>query len=219
MERFLTNVQRKQLHERLLLAGVDPNVMRWSNSGMGWSDDQCETLHAGVCFFVIAPDSDGEYTIALRPSWDGGSTKGLINQNWKDVVSIFEFWTGKVREELNQPDPWGTYALAGLGTTPNHEKDNAPFTHSEAERVSESVLKFVEYLKKEVPEYEAVEEYFAPQFERLVEQAKRGTGRIDWKNQLVGLVMNVMVAASLAPDQASRIWSFWGQLAGRFLLN
>ena len=219
MERFLTNVQRKALHDLLVQAGIDPNVIRWSNSGMGWTNGGCETLHAGICFFVIAPDSNGEYSICFRPSWDGGSNRGEIDQVWKKVIEIFEFWTHKVKEELDQPDPWGTFALAGLGTTPNHEQDNAPFTHAEAEHVSNSIEEFVGYLKREVPEYSTVEEHFAPQFERLAKQAKAGTGRIDWKNQFVGLLMNVVVAASLAPDQASRIWLFWRHLVGKLLLS
>ena len=188
MERFLTNVQRKKLHELLVQAGVDPNVTKWSNSGMGWSNGDCETLHAGICFFMISPKSDGDFTICFHPSWDGGGKKGMIDQTWKSISEIFEFWTHKVKEELDQPDPWGTYALAGLGTTPDHEQDNAPFTHAEAEHVSDSIHKFRDFLKAEYPEYAKVEQHFDPQFERLAKQAKSGTGRIDWKNQFVGLL-------------------------------
>ena len=219
MDRFVTNVQRKALHELLVKAHVDPNVTKWSNNGMGWSDRQCETLEAGLCFFMIAPKSDGQYTICLRPSWDGGAKKGLIDQSWEKVLISFQFWSHKVKEELDQPDPWGTYAIAGLGSTPEHEHDNAPFTHAEAEHVSDSIQKFVQYLKDEVPEYASVEEQFAPQFERLAKQAKTGTGRIDWKNQFLGLLMNVIVAASLAPAEASKIWSYWRRLVETLLLS
>ena len=192
MERFLTNVQRKQLHDLLVGAGVDPNVTRWSNSGMGWSrDGECETLHAGLCHFLFSPDSDGEFSMHFMPSWNGGSREGFVRQTWKDVLEAFDFWTHKVKEELEQPDPWGTYALASFGTTPGHETDNAPFTHSEAEHVTTAVQKLLEYIREEVPEYEAIKEQFDPQFERMSEQAKSGSGRIDWKNQFVGLLINL----------------------------
>ncbi|MGE4459977.1 MAG: hypothetical protein AB7D31_12030 [Stenotrophomonas sp.] len=219
MERFLTNVQRKQLHELLLVAGIDPNVTRWSNAGMSWTrNGECETLHAGLCHFLLLPDSDGRFSMHFMPSWNGGTKEGFVNQTWKEVLEAFDFWTHKVKEELEQPDPWGTYALAALGSTPGHETDNAPFTHAEAEHVTSAVQQLIEYIQTEVPEYDSVKEEFNPQFERIAEQARSGTGRIDWKNQFVGLLINLFVALSLAPDRASLIWSYWARLINNLLL-
>lgn len=219
MNRLLTNVQRKQLHDLLLAADVDPNVTRWSNEGMGWSrNGYCETLHAGLCHFLLSPDNDGEFTMHFMPTWNGGGKEGFVSKTWKEVLEAFDFWSHKVKQELDQPDPWGTYALAAFGTTPGHETDNAPFTHSEAEHVSDSVLTFLEYIKTEVPEFERVKEEFTPQFERIADQAKKGAGRIDWKNQFVGLLMNLFVALSLAPDRASLIWSYWARLINNWIL-
>lgn len=218
MNRFLTNVQRKQLHDRLIQASVDPNVTKWSNAKMGWTNSDCETLHAGLCHFLISPDGDGEFTVNFMPSWDGGGKRGLIDQPWKSVLETFDFWAHKVKEELEQPDPWGSYALAAFGTTPEHEKDNAPFTHAEAEHVEKSIQLFIQHVKSDVPEFAAVEDQFKPQFERLAKQAKAGAGRIDWKNQFVGLLVNLFVALSLAPEQAAALWSFWAQLINNMLL-
>ncbi len=218
MERYLTNVQRKKLHEMLVAAGVDSNVTKWSNATMGWTNSDCETLHAGICHFLICPSSDGDFTIHFMPSWEGGGPRGLVEQTWKDVLETFEFWSHKVKEELDQPDPWGIYSLAALGSTPSHEYDNAPFSHTEAEHAATSVELFLQHVRQELPEYAEVEKQFTPQFERLADQAKSGTGRIDWKNQLVGLLINLSVALSLAPQQAASLWSFWTQLVNTKLL-
>lgn len=219
MERFLTNVQRKQLHELLLGAGVDPNTTRWSNAGMGWtSDGKCETLHAGLCHYLLSPDSDGEFSIHFMPSWEGGAKKGLVGQSWREVLETFGFWTHKVKQELDQPDPWGTYALSAFGTTPGHETDNAPFTHAEAEHVNDSIRQLLAFIRTEIPQYGSVDKEFTPQFERIAEQAKQGAGRIDWKNQFVGLLINLFVAMGLAPDQAASIWSHWARLVNGWLL-
>ena len=219
MDRYLTNVQRKQLHELLVKADVDSNVTHWSNSGMGWTGNNCETLHAGLCHFLIKPGSDGLFSIHFKPSWNGGGPFGDVNKSWKEVLEIFDFWTHKVKEELDQPDPWGTYALAAFGVTRDHSTDNAPFTHSEAEHVAESVTKLLAYFKEVVPEFNEFESEFTPQFERIAEQAKSGTGRIDWKNQLVGMLINIFVSLSLSPERAAAIWNYWQNLVDSLLLS
>jgi hypothetical protein len=220
MERFLTNVQRRQLHELLVAAGVDPNVTRWSNAGMGWTrDNECETLHAGLCHFLLSPDNDGQFSMHLMPSWNGGGKEGFVGKTWKEVLEAFDFWAHKAKEELDQPDPWGTYAIAALGTTPGHETDNAPFTHKEAEHVTDAVQQLLAHIRAEVPEYARVDKEFTPQFERIAEQAKQGAGRIDWKNQFVGLLINLFVALSLAPDQAAAIWSYWARTVNGWVLS
>lgn len=203
----------------LLAAGVDPNVTRWSNDGMSWTKDgQCETLHAGLCHFLIHPDHDGLFSTHIMPSRSGGAKEGSVNQTWEEVLEDFEFWARKVKEEIEQPDPWGAYALAAFGSTPGHETDNAPFTHTEAEQVTSSVQQLLDYIQKEVPEYASVKKEFNIQFERIAEQAKNGTGRIDWKNQFVGLLINLFMALSLAPDRATLIWSYWARLVNNWLL-
>lgn len=135
------------------------------------------------------------------------------------MIGIFEFWTHKVKEELDQPDPWGTYALAAFGTTRNHTTDNAPFTHAEAEHVADSVRRLLTYFKEVVPEFTEFESEFAPQFERMAEQAKGDMGRVDWKNQLVGMLINIFVSLSLSPERATIIWKYWEKLVDSLLLS
>ena len=180
MDRFLTNVRRKQLHNRLIDAGIDPNVTKWFNAKMGWTHKDSGTLHAGICHFLISPDGEGEFTVHFMPSWDGGGKRGLIDQPWKDVLELFDFWTHRVKEEWEQPDPWETYSLAAFGSTPERESDNALFTHAEAEHIEKSIQLLMQHVKSEVPGFSSVEDQFKPQFDRLSKQAKKR----NWANRL-----------------------------------
>ena len=44
--------------------------------------------------------------------------------------------------------------------------------------------------------------------QRMEESAKKGVGRIDWINQMVGLVINIAVVFSLNPELAKQFFSF-----------
>lgn len=218
-KRLLLNTQRKELHDILVARGVDPGTTRWTNDAKDWTRNAVETLEAGVCHFVFAPDDDGTSSVHFRPSADGGASQGLVNLSWRNVLNLFSAWADRVRDELTQTDPWQQYAAYIPPERLGNSTDNSPFSHQEAEHLARSVHKLREHIKNELPQYHQVAEQFDPQFESLASRAKQGAGRIDWSNQFVGMLISLCMAVSLDKEAASALWKFWVVLADRLLLR
>lgn len=216
--RVLLNAHRQELHQLLVKAGVDPAIANWTRDPKGWTSSDVETLEVGLCFFVFKEDTDGTYSVFVKPGVDGGASKGLVNQNWEMVHKLFAHWSNLVEHEISQTDPWQQYSVylpperSGLAT------DNSPYTHGEAERVAASLQQFREQIRQQLPQYNGVAKQFDPQFERLAAQAKKGLGRIDWSNQFVGMLISLCIGLSLAPEQAAALWKSWGRIIGQLLL-
>lgn len=216
--RALLNKQRKELHDILIKRGIDPAVTRWTSDRKGWTNDDADTLEAGLCHFLFNPSYDGTYSIHFKPGPDGGAPIGEVNQSWQDALGFFTHWTSFVKEELEQEDPWQQYSAYLPPERRGDSTDNSPFTHREAEHIAKSLETFQDHVKRALPDYQDVAEQFDPQFERLFAQAKTGAGRIDWSNQFVGMLISLCMALSLAPDSASALWQFWVQVIDGLLL-
>lgn len=216
--RVLLNTQRKELHDILVSAGVDPTVTKWTSEGKGWTSDEVDTLEAGFCHFLFNAGHDGTYTVNFRPGVDGGAPVGEVNLQWKQVLNLFRHWSRSVKAELQQEDPWQKYTTYLPPERREGTTDNSPFTYEEAERITNSLSLFSEHIRRQLPHYSAVEVQFEPQLERLAAQAKAGAGRVDWSNQFVGMLISLCIALSLAPDTASSLWHFWEQLINGLLL-
>lgn len=216
--RALLNKQRKELHDILLKSGIDPAVTKWTSDGKKWTNEDADTLEAGLCHFLFSPSYDGTYSIYFKPGLDGGAPFGEVNQSWQEVISLFTHWASFVKEELDQEDPWQQYSAYLPPERRRDSVDNSPFTHREAEHITKSLATFQEHVKSFLPHYQDVAIQFDPQFERLSAQAKTGAGRIDWSNQFVGMLISLCITLSLAPDSASDLWKFWVQVIDGLLL-
>jgi len=217
LKRILLNIQRKQLHDILFQHDVDPALCKWTNDGKDWTN-RAETLEVGLCHFVFSPDSDGTLSAHYKPTIDGGVARGVVNKSWDGVLSLFDAWARMVKRELEQEDPWQQYSIYVPPEQLGGRHDNSPFTHQEAEHAYGAVLAFRLRVKKLLPQYADVADQFDPQFDRLSEQAKKGAGRVDWSNQLVGMLISLCIALSLEPEKASVLWRTWLELIHQFFL-
>lgn len=218
MMRVLLNTQRRELHDVLIRHGVDPAVTKWTKDKKGWTNSSVDTLEAGLCHFLFNADSDGTFSVHMKPSVDGRGVLGDVHLSWLEVRNLFEAWTIHVKGELAQDDPWQQYSAYLPPERLVDGTDNAPFTHKEAEHVAQSVRILQDYIRKKIPDYDKVSKQFDPQFERIAARAKDGAGRIDWSNQFVGMLIGLCMALALAPDAASEIWTYWVQVINGLLL-
>lgn len=209
--RVILNTQRKDLHDILVSAGVDPTVTKWTSDKKGWTSSDVDTLEAGLCHFLFNPGHDGTYTVHFRPGVDGGAPWGELNLQWTEFLNFFAHWATYVKTELQQEDPWQQYSTYLPPERRDGTTDNSPFTHQEAERIANSLSLFREHIRRQLPHYSEVKAQFEPQLERLAAQAKAGSGRVDWSNQFVGMLISLCISLSLAPETASSLWQFWKQ--------
>ena len=209
MQRRLLNIQRKQLHDILINAEVDPAVARWTDDRKSWTSDACETIEIGLCYFLFKPGTDNDLSIKMRPSYDGGVEMGRVGVSWGEVLSLFSRWARLVKSEIETEDPWSKYAALLPPEPLTKGASNAPFTHIEAEDASRAISALLSYLTESIANFENVSVAYTEHFDRLKGSAKAGAGRIDWSNQFVGLVISLCLTLALSPQQAAGLWSKW----------
>ncbi len=217
MKRRLLNTQRRQLHEALVAAGVDPSTSKWTSDTKGWTLDVVETLEIGLCYFLFNPDHDGYLSIKCRPGGEGLVEFGEVGLSWNAVLLHFQSWSKLVKTEMDVEDPWSKYAAFIPPGAVSDATDNSPFSHVEAEDAIGAITGLRAYIEATVPGYADVQASFDPQFERMSEAARKGAGRIDWSNQFVGLLISLCVVLSLDPQKAAEIWGKWMELITRLL--
>lgn len=172
-------------------------------------------------YFVFSSDRDGGWNVKFTPGQGGDLVTKYFRLKWDSVLGYFTMWCHLVEKELAHSDPWATVAL--LDITMNGSAENQGFTHSEVE---ESVKPALEHLREHIEEMAISANATGEQLNsineslaRLEHYAQNGMGRIDWRNQLVGLMFSVIVGLALGPEALSEIWQFWIGLVGPNLLN
>lgn len=208
MKKCLTNNQRTQLHDILTDAGVDPSNTNWTNDGKGWTLGDFDTLELGHCYFVIRPESK-EISIKCRPAPDGGIQYYAIRLDWNKTLFHFQRWAKQVGEEVKYVDPWDKYAKFYPPKSLVASNDNSTFSFKEVQQAEIAINELIHYLHENLDCYKEKAEVYDASFQRLIEQAKTGLGKNDWKNQFVGTIIALCIALSLSPDEASKIWNFW----------
>ena len=217
MERRLINLQRRELHDIIVHAGIDPSIARWTDDKKGWTSAKCETIEIGLCYFLFNPDPDGVVNIKMRPAHGGGVEIGEVGLPWSAVLRYFLEWASRVKQEIETEDPWARYAAFMPPERVGKHSDNSPFTFGEAQAADRAVTLLLKYLTDDVPQYAGTAERFSQSFENLTRGAKSGAGRIDWSNQFVGLIISLCLTLSLSPDQAANIWRRWIEIVSNLL--
>jgi len=199
MKRKLLNIQRKELHDILVAAGIDLAQTKWTNDNKNWTSGFTDTLEIGQCYFVINPDLH-EISIKCSPAPDGGIEFGDVNLSWNDVLLCFESWAKYVKLELGQADPWAKYIKFSPPRDLSGFADNSSFSYAEAEQAEVAIKKLITFLHEKVDGYSGKAERYDAALSRLIGHAKSGLGRVDWSNQFVGLIINICMSLSLSPE-------------------
>ena len=115
-------------------------------------------------------------------------------------------WLKNLKRELNAPDYWGKLlkerqALFAAFSS----SDNVPFTIPEKKHLIESL----DAIKIRVSDHFELQKHQAEILEQGFEEMKGALDRMgkkDWFNQAIGVVMNVIVAATFAPTIATTVF-------------
>jgi len=208
MKRKLFNIQRKQLHEILVAAGIDVAQTKWTNDQKGWTSNPADTLEVGHCYFLIAPELE-RISIMCSPAPDGSIEFGDVGLSWNGVLDYFMSWAGYVKLELGQDDPWAKYIKFSPPRDLSEFPDNSSFSYAEAREAEAAIKKLITFLHEKIDGYSKHAESYDAALNRLIGHAKSGLGRVDWSNQFIGLIINICMSLSLSPEKANQIWQFW----------
>jgi hypothetical protein len=212
-EATLLRSQRNAVFEMLLRNQLDPSEFAWRKDG-----DVQALVHApsGYQFrLVAARDLDGSvlYRVAYSPGQSRTEeTTSIDPGDWNGLSRLFERWTAYLAREILVPDLWSTLSpaprLAAAGAAP---ADNSPFTREEQPRV---LLK-LEELKKYARESSALDRGQQARVDREFEYlgaAVERMGRVDWRNVLAGLLVNLVIDRVATPPTVKVAWTLFGDL-------
>lgn len=128
-------------------------------------------------------------------------------RNWNTgVMNRVKEWLNRLDEELNTPDPWealraqrGPQFSAPMGTP------NTPLTVSEWETIQAGIEQICVVLCAEASRIPNAVEEINEKLDRLIDAGRR-MGRVDWMNQAIGVIMNIIVVVALSEDAQRRVW-------------
>ena len=132
-------------------------------------------------------------------------------RDWPDVLSSISSWLSVLKLELETQDPWEALESQRhlAPTVVEYNKTaNRPFTASEAQKIEATLANLVHKLEEVFPDVSNRVANLSIQVDSLVHEAREGRGRIDWTNQFVGFLLQVLLMVAATPTQAVAIWTF-----------
>lgn len=210
----LLKTQKNAIYEILKAYELNPVEFEWAHDGDAVPHNDSPSLehkNSNYYFMFYIPTGNYHWQYECSPGQSKPIDKEIVTLGWEQVLDQFRLWCSNLRDELEAPDLWGsvrTFDLESIRVSPD---SNDPFTYAEAEMVQDKIRQLVEFVKEESINNRTLEENqvsILASLERLEAQAKSGTGRIDWSNQLVGIIMNIIIAASFAPERTAQFLEF-----------
>ncbi len=198
---MLLNSVQNHFFEGIRHAGFDPIDFEWIS-----------TTWRGVPVSLRLRGT--EYFFALDPSYQccqyspGLETKTEVHLpgNLVNTLSFFDLWLSYTKREIETPDLWAAVRqerdfLAATG------EDNSGFTPEEQTRVRASVTEIRLHLTTTYQLSAEQLRLITSRLDSLADAARR-VGRIDWKNQAVGALINIAITLSLNQDATRGLFRF-----------
>jgi hypothetical protein len=95
-----------------------------------------------------------------------------------------------------------------------NETANRPFSVPEVKQIESAIDLLSARINDVFPDVPQKVPNLSVHLESLKSSASKGSGRIDWTNQLVGLMINVLVLLAANQEQARLIWGYIRMIFG-----
>lgn len=138
---------------------------------------------------------------------DGVPFGPLPQYSWSAVEERFRRWVRDVKQDVETPDLWAELQreraiITGAGF---EEPENTPFTSDEQAEIAQRLRQIKEHVRVT---YELTAEQYAAidkRLDHLEDAAKRGVGRIDWRDQVIGVLLGLVIDAVLPQHPVRQI--------------
>tara|TARA_B100000315_G_scaffold228943_1_gene238141 strand:+ start:8037 stop:8732 length:696 start_codon:yes stop_codon:yes gene_type:complete len=212
----LLQSQKNRIFQLLESAELNPSEFQWTWDNKDYSSNPCPVLEHkfdGYYFYFCTPDSSSDvWHYKCRPGHNNPTDTGFFEGGWDEIWQRVIVWAEELKHELNQTDLWAAVAHLDFKTLSyDQDLENTPFSYAEVEQINQKLLQLKEKVndianKSDTPK--RIVDSVMSNIQRMEESAKKGVGRIDWINQMVGLVINIAVVFSLNPELAKQFFSF-----------
>ncbi len=217
----LTKIQRNQVLEILLKAGLEPTHFSWNEVRSEFEIKIVSKLkhRNDKHYFKFDYSSDyGHYGIyspgaqILNVSCSPG--------DWEDQLNNVQQWAKILKKELESPDLWkelekhqATFSLA-LPAKLNLLNDPIPV--HEAEQIIKALNSLRREIKKQLKLSSEQNEFVSEKLGYLADAVKR-QGRLDWVYTCIGVLATILVGLTLSPESASIFWQLAKSFLSRFI--
>jgi hypothetical protein len=199
----LGNSQKRDIGVSLAGVGLAFQDFAWQRRpGMayGFTDSEVPTLvYLDTRFvFALAEDVWAAFRVYYIPAGDRHSASYQCLK-WSNVLDAVTKWGLALREEIRAVDPWAALVSAAPKQIAPAEEPNTAFNAVERERIGVALEQMRDEMIRLRIANEEQQKYIAAAFADQREAIGR-LGRVDWKNQFVGWVINLVTTLGLSPD-------------------
>lgn len=231
MAGHLLTSQKNELLQRIKNAGLNPAEFQWKVENpqdlYGYQKEiglrLVHTPTAYYCSFIdvkkLPTDRmmdygrrDGPHGVHFSPHSDyveGGNT-GI---KWSDVLHGFDIWVSALKREYEAPDLWKQLREGHLPTLKPDVDERSTFSPDEVKRVENGVDQLIKKVRKDQRKLglsDEQTEWMAGEFESL-KRAVQHSDKRQFVYMLVGTVISVAVALTLAPDRTRELFQLVGK--------
>ena len=219
-EARLMQTQKNEIFPVIQGFGFDPAQFRWDEDADFWEPyDRGRSvvdIQYRVSKLVHIPSSFyakfGNQYIEMSPGNTSLIERSVMHKLLPDMASL---WLTYLKREVAAPDLWAiaiqSKEFASVAT--QVESDNTTFSTGERKYIVEKLAEIEKYLVTTDQVNSDHREFVHLQFKYLAESAER-LGRKDWKNNLVGVITNIVIAVVFAPQRTQELFTM---IASAFL--
>jgi len=182
--------------EAVAAAGLDPRDFKWERMNnthrRGYRIDRLTHAPTGHWFESdVSRNNLDAFWTRCTPGPHGG-VLDEYSSTWDNVRYEFKQWSERLKREHDAPDLW---ALLGSAVErPADAVANTPFSAAEQEIVRAEIAALKAYIFESAQLNEAQTREVSSQLDYLANAAER-LPRLDWRNALLGVLLELMVQA------------------------
>jgi hypothetical protein len=209
-DHFLLKTQQNEVFAAIRAAGLNP-------ADFAWADVQTETTKASYLaladmrvplltheptqgYFIFDFDAAHDHHYAIYAPGVERPEERINATVWANELGYVRQWLKNLTREWTAPNFWEEFSrqrelVAGIGA----EVGNTPFTAEEQAEIARQLNEAKQYVRQThqltAGQYETID----ARLDYLVDAASR-TGRIDWRNAFVGVLLGAAVETVVPPE-------------------
>jgi len=211
----VSTTRRNELFSAIQEAGLDPRECEWKRPktektriGDGGDPMWVDMLVHSPTKYWFKFDVDANRNGSLWAVYKPGPTGARSSEHdgtWPNVLGYFRAWVQSVKAEHEAPDLWAALSQEQTGLGGGQQKiENTPFSIVEQAEITRQLGELKQYTH-------ATYQLTATQYERIdttldyLADAAGRQGRIDWRNNVVGALIGLVLTAAIPSEPVQQI--------------
>ena len=227
MASHLLQSQKNEVLQLIADAGLNPAEFQWKVETqdrhlVGYEKEIGHRLvHMPTKYYFsfldvhkVGTDSPTRAPHSVRFSPNRDYVDGGNNEiHWPEVLEGFDIWVTALKREYEAPDLWKQLREGHLPTLKPDVDERSTFSPEEVKRVEKGVDQLIKKVRKDQRKLGLSDEqieWMAGEFESL-KRAVQHSDKRQFAYMLVGVVISVSVALTLAPDRTRELFQLVGK--------